>query len=192
MLIAARLPFIFDVPRLEEDVRAIETAGWSPHFNQQYYEGDWSGIPLRSNSRTGPLYIDPSRPDDFADLPVLNKSTYVRDVFAAFQAPLRSVRFLKLAPGASIKEHRDFGLDLEEGLARIHIPIMTNPGVDFVLGGRPLKLLPGECWYLNLDLPHSASNRGNTDRIHLVIDLVANSWLHETLTLPAVTRVNDE
>ena len=177
---------------MEEDVRAIQTAGWSPHFNTQYYDGDWSGIPLRSNSLTGPLYIDPSRPDAFADLPILDQSTYLREVFAAFQAPLRSVRFLKLAPGACIREHRDFGLDLEEGVARIHIPIMTNPDVDFVLGGRMLKLLAGECWYLNLDLPHSVMNRGQTDRIHLVIDLVANSWLDQTLRLPDVARVNDD
>jgi hypothetical protein len=182
MLVAARLPFSFDVRRMEADMRSIEAAGWAPHFNTQYYEGDWSGIPLRSNSRTGPLYVDPSRPDDFADLPALEQSAYIKEVLAMFQAPLRSVRYLKLAAGAVILEHRDFGLRKEEGEIRVHIPIRTNPGVEFVLGGETLTLLPGECWYLNLDLPHRVANRGSSERVHLVVDLVVNPWLDEIIT----------
>jgi hypothetical protein len=34
----------------------------------------------------------------------------------------------------------------------------------------------GECWYLRLSDPHSVSNKGNKDRIHLVIDIEVNSW----------------
>ena len=180
-ILAARLPFSFDASRMTADVRAAEAAGWFPHFNTQYYEGEWSGIPLRSNSRTGPLYFDPSRPNECVDLPALERAGYIREVVATFQAPLRSVRFLKLAPGAVIREHRDFGLSREDGEVRVHIPILTNPDVDFVLGGRTLALQAGESWYLNFDRPHQVTNRGETERIHLVIDLVVNPWLDEIL-----------
>jgi len=184
MLIAARLPLSFDVRRLQADVEAVERDGWAPHFNTQYYEGDWSGIPLRSNSLTSALYTDPSRLNDFKDLPSLDRTPYVREVVATFEAPVRSVRFLKLAPGAVIREHRDFGLRFEEGEIRVHIPIRTNPGVDFILGGKTLTLLPGDSWYLNLDLPHQVANRGSTERVHLVLDFAVNPWFEELLARP--------
>jgi hypothetical protein len=38
-------------------------------------------------------------------------------------------------------------------------------------------MAPGECWYLRLSDPHRVANRGETDRIHLVIDCRANDWL---------------
>jgi hypothetical protein len=39
-----------------------------------------------------------------------------------------------------------------------------------------LKMGGGECWYINANLPHSVSNLGGTDRIHLVMDWVVNDW----------------
>jgi hypothetical protein len=36
---------------------------------------------------------------------------------------------------------------------------------------------PGEAWYLRLSDPHAVANRGSSDRVHLVLDLVVNDWL---------------
>jgi hypothetical protein len=35
----------------------------------------------------------------------------------------------------------------------------------------------GEAWYLRLSDPHAVANRGTSDRVHLVLDLVADDWL---------------
>jgi hypothetical protein len=46
----------------------------------------------------------------------------------------------------------------------------------------------GECWYVNVDLPHRVNNRGTTERIHLVIDCVVDEWLRDQFahgSLPA-------
>src|SRR5581483_4138110 len=134
-------------------------------------------IPLRSNSLTSALYIDPSRPDPFADLPALQSAMYFREVTAVFEAPVRAVRLLKLASGAVIREHRDAGLRYEDGEMRVHIPSRTNPHVEVVLGGETLPLRAGEGWYLNVDLPHRVANRGTVERVHLVLDVVVNSWV---------------
>ena len=99
-----------------------------------------------------------------------------------FDCPLRSVRYLRLAAGAWIKEHRDYDLGLDVGQVRLHIPIATNPGVAFYLDAQPLRLGAGECWYLDLSLPHWIKNRGVTDRIHLVIDCDLNDWLMEMIS----------
>jgi hypothetical protein len=37
----------------------------------------------------------------------------------------------------------------------------------------------GTCWYVNVNLPHRASNHGHADRIHLVVDCCVNEWLRE-------------
>lgn len=86
---------------------------------------------------------------------------------------------MRLAPGSVIKEHTDVGLGFEEGVARVHVPILTNPDVEFYLNGSRVVLTAGSCWYLRLSDPHRVANRGATDRVHLVVDLKVNGWLTE-------------
>ena len=35
----------------------------------------------------------------------------------------------------------------------------------------------GEAWYLKFNLKHSVRNNGAAERVHLVVDCVANDWL---------------
>jgi hypothetical protein len=91
------------------------------------------------------------------------------------------VRLLKLGPGSVIKEHRDHALGLEDGIARIHIPILSNPDVEFVLNSQRVVMDEGESWYLNFNLPHRVVNRGSRERVHLVVDCTVNAWLHASL-----------
>ena len=84
---------------------------------------------------------------------------------------------MRLAPGSVIKEHHDNDLSFEQGMIRIHIPVVTNDGVDFRLNGVRCLMPAGSCWYLRLSDPHSVANRGAEDRIHLVIDTVADDWV---------------
>jgi hypothetical protein len=93
---------------------------------------------------------------------------------------------MKLHAGAIIKAHQDHQLSFEEGEARFHIPVFTNPSVEFFLDDELVKMQQGECWYLNLSLKHSVSNRGVEDRIHLVIDCKVNDWLKKTFTEQAI------
>jgi hypothetical protein len=80
-----------------------------------------------------------------------------------------------------IKTHCDHDLDVEHGRVRLHVPIATNPDVDFRLNGERVTLGEGECWYLRLSDPHSVANAGDRDRIHLVIDAIVSPWLYERL-----------
>jgi hypothetical protein len=75
-------------------------------------------------------------------------------------------------------------------MARIHIAITTNPGVEFELNRRRVVLGPGSAWYLRLSDPHRVANRGGTDRVHLVIDAVVNDWLREMLARSAEHAVS--
>jgi hypothetical protein len=186
MIAYARLPFVFDPAALLADLARIEGEAWSPHFNTRYYTGDWSGLSLRSvGGAERQLFSDPSRPDEFADTPRLAACPAVQAVLAAFACPLEGVRLLRLRAGSSIREHRDYGLCLEKGEFRVHVPIVTNPDVAFTLAGERLTLLPGECWYLNFDLPHAVANAGTEDRVHLVIDGRVNPWVERLVASSA-------
>jgi Aspartyl/Asparaginyl beta-hydroxylase len=175
-----RLPLEFEPARLAADLTAVAGHGWIAHFVKQNYEGDWSVIPLRGPAdATHPIrmiYSDPGC-SDFADTPLLADTPYFRAVLAAIACPLQAVRLMRLAPGSRIKEHTDLELSFEEGTVRIHIPIATNDGVDFRLNGVRCKMPAGSAWYLRLSDRHSVANRGESERVHMVIDAVVNDWL---------------
>ena len=48
MLASLKLPFCFDATRLQADLETILPAEWVDHYNKGIYEGDWSGVALRS------------------------------------------------------------------------------------------------------------------------------------------------
>jgi ribosomal protein S18 acetylase RimI-like enzyme len=179
---AVKLPLQFDVARLQADFARMLAAEFVPHFNTAYYQGDWSAVPLRSvGGRPDQIYPDPTAKLAFADTPLLARCEYVREVLAVLRCPQQSVRFLRLKAGSIIKEHRDHELGFEDGEVRLHVPVATNPGVEFVVNQARVVMQEGECWYLNVNQPHRVANHGPTDRIHLVIDCVVNDWLRAAL-----------
>ena len=175
-----RLKLRFDPRRLAEDLDRLRDVSWTEHFVKQNYDGDWSAIALRAKAgATHPIMMICSDPTAtaFADTPLLAGTPYFREALAAFACPLRAVRLMRLAPGSIIKEHRDDDLSFEQGTVRLHVPVITNPEVEFRLNGSRVVMAAGSAWYLRLSDPHSVANRGRTDRVHLVIDAVANDWL---------------
>jgi GNAT superfamily N-acetyltransferase len=183
---AVKLPLRFDATRMQADLARIMADEFVPHFNAAYYQGDWSAVPLRSlGGRTDQIYPDPTARNAFADTPLLARCPYISEVLMTLLCPLQSVRFLRLKVGSVIKEHRDHELGFEDGEVRLHIPVITNPEVEFVLNQIRVVMNEGECWYLNVNQPHRVANRGPTDRIHLVIDCVVNDWLRDRLLAAA-------
>jgi hypothetical protein len=167
---AARLDFSFDVPRLQADLATAAAGGWERHFNPVNYEGEWSGVALRSNSpHILKLFIDP-RDTPYEDLDTFAQTPYLRECIARLPCPVGAARLMKLAAGSVIREHRDDDVSIAHEEARLHIPIQSNDAVEFVVDGTAVHLRPGECWYVNVSLPHRLANRGETDRIHLVLD----------------------
>jgi hypothetical protein len=177
-----RLPLRFDASSLAMEALALEADAWVPHFNQGIYEGDWVGVALRSvGGKADQLYPDPAAVAPFADTEVLEGCPAHRRALAQFQCPVMAARLLALAPGAVLKEHRDYHLGWEDGEIRLHVPIVTHPDVEFTLDGRAVELPLGECWYLNLNKAHSAVNRSEVTRVHLVIDCVVDQWLSDVM-----------
>lgn len=173
-----KLPFQFDAARLREDLAKVAADEWLRHFNQQYYEGNWSVAALRSNGgRTKQIYPDPHSTEDFADTEILARCAYVREVLSQIECEKEAVRFMLLGAGAKIKEHKDYFMGFEDGVIRLHIPVITNKQVEFYLAGEKVEMQTGELWYLDFSQKHRVENNGAADRIHLVIDCKVNDWL---------------
>jgi hypothetical protein len=176
------LPLSFDAPALAAEALALPADAWVPHFNQTIYEGEWTGVALRSVGGVATqLYPDPAAQAPFADTETLERCPAHRLALDQFRCPLLAARLLALAPGAVINEHRDYRLGWPDGEIRVHVPVLTSPDVEFVLDGRRVELAVGEPWYLNLNLPHRVANRSSQNRIHLVVDCVVDEWLTELM-----------
>ena len=177
-----KLPLVFDPAGLQSDLQTILAEEFIPHFNKGYYEGDWSVVPLRSiGGRADHIYPDPTKTKSFADTPLLARCPSVQALLATLPCELQAVRFLRLKAGSVVKKHCDYNLGYEDGEVRLHIPVVTNPAVEFIMDGKRVVMNPGEVWYHNFNLPHSVVNKGDTDRIHLVIDCFLNDWLRELI-----------
>jgi mannose-6-phosphate isomerase-like protein (cupin superfamily) len=188
-----RLPFLFNVEQLQQEVNAIALQHWQLHYQTLHYEGNWSAIPLRSvEGKTDDIFISPYQNAVYSDTAFLQKSNYLKEVLSSFHCPLLAVRLLKLDAGAVIKEHRDADLAFENGEMRIHIPVTTNEKVEFYLDKERMYLKNGECWYMNFNLPHSIINNSSEDRVHLVIDAKVNAWAEELFSQPSPHKKETE
>jgi Aspartyl/Asparaginyl beta-hydroxylase len=181
-----RLPLRFAADELARDLAGIAADAWITHFNAGYHDGGWSGVALRAvDGNAEQLYPGHLDTASHADTPLLARCPRIRAALARLYCPVQSVRLLRLSAGGVIHEHRDEGLRLELGLARLHVPIATGRDVEFYLAGDLVTMTQGECWYLNFDLPHRVQNLGRTDRVHLVIDCEVNDWLRALILTAA-------
>ena len=175
---AHRVAFAFDPAPIAAEVAALPDAWWVPHFNRVIYDGDWSGLALRSiGGQPMSIYPDTTMTHDWADTPFLAACPATAEVLARFGCPLTSVRFLRLGAGSSIRPHNDERLGFHDGDVRLHLPIVSDDRVSFWLDDEPIDMRPGECWYLNLNLVHRATNESAEARIHLVVDATVDPWL---------------
>src|SRR5881392_3501885 len=121
MISKLKLPLALDADALKADLNNFSDKEWTPHFNQSYYEGDWSGIALRAPKNSHlPIYPDPAA-EVFEETEAMNRCSYIPEVLKKFECEIETVRFLRLGAGAKILEHRDYMLGFEDGVARIHI-----------------------------------------------------------------------
>jgi hypothetical protein len=96
----------------------------------------------------------------------------MESIVAAYYPPggrlLRAV-VARLPAGASIGLHKDEHPSFAAS-HRIHVPLVTNPDVSFMVGGERLLIEEGVAFELNNAMPHEVVNAGSTARIHFIFD----------------------
>lgn len=78
---------------------------------------------------------------------------------------------VNLLPGKSLTPHVDVYWFHRES-KRIHIPMLTNPLCKLSFEDRDYHLEPGKLYEINNRIMHSGYNKGNTPRIHLILDFM--------------------
>ncbi len=103
------------------------------------------------------------------------RGTYLEEVINTFKGNVTRVRVARMEPGSVIGEHIDYNTDYS---IRVHIPITTNEDCGFYVkrsrkAEKEFLAMPasGECWFLNQGFLHSAWNKGNEPRDHLVLSI---------------------
>lgn len=96
----------------------------------------------------------------------------MRDIIRNFYPPGGTViraMAAKLKAGGVISPHRDTHQTFTHS-HRIHVPITTNPGVRFMINGRPHRFEVGYAYEINNQKNHSVMNSGTEDRITFIFD----------------------
>lgn len=176
-----KLSIAFDPDRLLEDLKRLSPEDWHTHEQTglSYVRGRYLTAPLVAAGGSA-SDVATYHSSDFRPTPILEKCPYFFQLVSHFRSSLSRVRLMQLTPGASLEEHVDLvdqGVDFQ--LARFHVPIVTNPGSEMIVDGQRAEMKPGECWYLDVGLPHSAANRGDEARIHLVVDCYIDDFANE-------------
>jgi hypothetical protein len=97
-------------------------------------------------------------------------SAALKQEYGYSQIEYRSLMLVKLFAGCEIAEHTDEG-GIYKYAHRVHIPIVTNEGCYFTVGGEVGRMAAGEIVEINNTMPHSVVN-GDMDRVHLIVDVI--------------------
>ena len=164
-----QLPIRFDADRLAAEVNALPPAAWLPHPTG--FVGN-EAVPLVS---PGGL------PNDDFDGPMaptesLRQCPYIMDLMAELGCVWGRSRLMALAAGADVPIHIDVHYHWRTH-RRLHIPVVTNPGVLFTCNNETVHMKAGDCWLFDSFSLHKVQNKGSERRIHLVLDTVGGQKL---------------
>lgn len=170
-----QLPVMFDATALMGEIAAIE-------------ESAWRGRTSRDDGNTAlTLITTEGDPDSDAlsgrmrPTPWLERCPYLGQVLETIGATWGRTRLMRLNGQAEVKAHVDINYYWRERM-RVHIPIVTTPGVRFQCGDAEINMGAGECWIFDTWRRHRVLNEGNAQRIHLVADTVGGERFWDLLS----------
>lgn len=185
-------------------------ATWADHYSS-YNEGStWKALALRAYGGRTEFIEKPAEMSKawkaanpealdwgIEDTPLRAELPEAEALLALIPGTHHRVRLMRLDGTGTLGRHADI-TDREAGtepgaLMRIHLPLVTSPEVLFTSwlpdGSQLVANMPkGAAWYLDTRKPHTASNGGTTERVHLVVDTEATPELLAMLgTAPEAT-----
>jgi len=189
----------YDLAALRSEIEhaAVE---WADHYAVYNKGKSWSAVALRGYGGDPEFIIKPSEMSkkwkaeneeklawELADTPLADRVPVACSIVDSIPGVKHRVRLMRLSGGqGELSRHAD-STDPDAGIApgqllRLHLPIVTNEAVRFrswlpVGDEQTTHMAAGSAWYLDTRKPHTARNDGDTDRIHLVVDVESNPEL---------------
>ncbi len=164
-----QLPIRFNAEKLAEEVLALPRSAWMPHPTG--FAGN-EAVPLVSpQGALTDAFEGPMGPTEH-----LRRCPTITSLMAELGCVWGRSRLMALAPGADVPEHIDVHYYWRTHV-RLHIPVITNPGVLFTCNDKTVHMEGGECWVFDSFALHNVQNKGNERRVHLVLDTVGGGRL---------------
>lgn len=112
--------------------------------------------------------------------PVLAQATHA---YGYSRSAYPRVMLARMAPGGVIQPHVDSN-PAAKWPHKVHVPLVTNPAVGFLVGDTVYHFPEGEAVEVNNLTRHAVRNDGQTDRIHLIfeyydLDQPEPEWISE-------------
>lgn len=168
-----QLPIRFDAEQLAAEVSALPASAWVPH--PQGFPGNDA---VQLVSVNGALTDDWAGP--MAATEHLRRLPYTMRLMEELGGVWGRSRLMGLGAGAVVPAHVDIHYYWRTHI-RIHIPVVTNPGVRFQCGSDSVHMDPGESWVFDSFELHEVRNEGAGKRVHLVLDTVGSSRIWELI-----------
>jgi hypothetical protein len=117
---------------------------------------------------------------------------YVPEFFRRYflNSELQNVRIQAIAGGGDLGQHRERIIAIPNRehhyKLRFHLPIVTNPGVKFIMDGRSYTMASGWVYLFNQWCRHGVANEGAELRAHLYWDFYLNDYIANELIAPAL------
>ena len=202
-LLKLGLPDFTELCQSVSDKLLSEGVEYQNHYSKYNKSKSWGAISLRGYSQDPSFIENPKCMNDkwhkehegenfeLQDTEMRALFPEVEKILEHIPGVYHRIRFMRLKPGGGeLQRHTDqvepdAGVR-DERLIRLHVPIKTNPQVEFSAWNcdgekRSTNMVQGSTWYLDIRKPHTAINHGDDERIHLVIDVESNEKLRTLL-----------
>lgn len=192
---------------IDDALREIESFGvvWAQHYSNYNKHQTWTAFALRGYQPADPTFI--IKPQEMArswkkenssllnakpqDTIAAPRLPALMRIAAKIPGPKDRIRLMRLTPQGELTRHADI-TDRSAGtadnhVARLHIPLITNDGVDFhAINHRGKQITahmrPGSLYYLDQRKPHFVQNHSpELERIHFVVDTFCTPQLRKAL-----------
>ena len=198
-----QLDLRFDVSAARDELSAVDT--WVDHYSNYNARHTWHAVALRSYGGDALTIEKPAEMTqhwrrahadalalDVSDTPLMSELPACAAICDAVPGRKQRVRLMRLAARrGELQRHTDIG-DPDSGIAddrvaRVHVPLVTSSDVHFTAwelqygATVDVQMAAGEAWYLDTRKPHRATNTGDADRVHLVIDVHSSPALRALL-----------
>ncbi|MBM3660880.1 MAG: hypothetical protein FJW95_15460, partial [Actinobacteria bacterium] len=163
-----RLPLVVDADALAAEIAALPASAWKDH--PEGAVGN-TAVPLVAfngdpgdDATSGPMLPTPH----LAALP------YTRRVMGAFDSVIGRSRLMRVPEEGDLYAHVDVAYTWRDHM-RVHVPVVSDPSVEFHCDGEIVHMAPGEVWIFDTWRRHKVVNPANHPRTHLVIDTVGSA-----------------
>lgn len=165
-----RLRIEVDVDEIVDEVDRLDPSCWRPH--PEGHVGN-DALPIVSaNGSTDDDSVD----GDMLPTAVLQLLPSIVPVLAVLDAPIGRTRMMRIVPGGEATAHVDLNRYWWDR-HRVHIPLRTDPSVEFRCGEARVHMPTGSAWVFDTWRKHNVINPSSSERIHLVIDTVGSAAL---------------